>query len=145
MSRFVWPTAETLIRRAERELNLAPQPQQSAPVADTIDRFAELEARLYRYEVSYPALHPVGYDSGGRLAPAKVVLKKVSRRLMWWYVEPRWTVHREMTANLVGFSHEAIEVLRTMSAEIEELRARIGEQEELARPTVAAPTDELGG
>ena len=142
---FIWPSAPTLVRRAERELNVAPMPSAPDALAHTVDRFAELEAKLFTYETSYIGLHPPGYESGGRLAFARRFFKKVSRRLMWWYVEPRWTVHREMTATLVGFAHESIDLLRAMSAEIAEVRTRVGELEALEHQTSTGQSHELSG
>lgn len=137
MPPFVWPSAESLVRRAERELKISPSPQATSTgtASDGADRFTGLEVRLYRYEIGCSGLDPIGYESSGRLAPAKTLFKKVSRRLMWWYVEPRWAVQREMTANLVDFSYEAINVMRSMSAEMADLQARLNEQEEIARAT----------
>ena len=112
-------------------------------VPDTVDRFAELAVRLLAYESGYVGLHPPGYESGGRLAPVRRFVKKVSRRLMWWYVEPRWTVHREMTANLAGFNHAAIDLARSIAEELEELRARVADLEGLSRP-LASPSHFVG-
>lgn len=141
-SSFVWPSASTLVRRAERELNLPP-----LPVAEvkTVDRFAALEANLFRYESSYIGLHPPGYESTGRFASGRRLFKKVIRRLTWWYVEPRWTVQREMTAALVEYSRESIDLLRAMSAEVSEVRTRVQELESLLSNTVPGRASELSG
>lgn len=128
-STFVWPSAPILVLRAERELKVAPHAHQSI---ESAARFAELETWLFRYEQGYGALVPPGFESAGRLAAAKRFAKKVTRRFVWWYVEPRWTVHREMTGNLAGFGHTSMDMLRSMSTELDLLRLRVAELEDQA-------------
>ncbi len=129
---FVWPSASTLVRRAEQSLEIVrpigPAAAQLAPVAPTIAvDIASLESRLVAIERGYWTLVPPGFESGGRLASVKRLFKRVSRRFMWWYVEPRWIVQRELTAEFAGFSASTIEAMRLMSVEMDGLRARIDE------------------
>lgn len=144
-STFVWPSASTLVRRAERELNLPPSPVASVTHAAAVDQFAEMEAFLRRYEGSSIGLHPPGYEAAGRFVGVKVLIKKISRRLMWWYVEPRWTVQRDMTSALVGYARESIDTMRLMTAEIVEVRARVDELEALMRQATAGQAIERAG
>lgn len=124
-STIAWPSASTLIARAETSLGilrLATIPATTDARPQAID-LGDLEARLLRLEACYHALVPPGYESAGPFAPVKRLMKRTTRRLMWWYVEPRWDVQRHATAELAGFLHASIDALRLVSADVQELRA----------------------
>ena len=125
---FAWPSAATLVARAETALGVAPR---QLGLADAVTSptarasIGDLELHLVRLESFYHALVPPGFESGGRLAVLKRFLKKATRRLMWWYVEPRWDVQRQATAELAGFVQATIEMMRSMSEDLRDLRARV--------------------
>ena len=126
-----WPSAKTLVRRAERSLHVEGLPgSRSGRRVPAPEAIVELEHRLHRFEHVYASLVPPGFESAGRLAPLKRLFKRVTRRFVWWYVEPRWTMQREATAELVGFARTSIQVTHAISAELLELRSIVHELEQ---------------
>jgi hypothetical protein len=134
---FAWPSALTLILRAEQALQIT-RPS-SRPVAAPVPMrrpvdLGALEVHLVEFERTYHALVPPGFASHGRLAAAKSVVKRATRKFVWWYVEPRWDVQRQATADLAAFLHSSIGVLREVSVEVEELQARVDAMERIQSP-----------
>jgi len=129
---FVWPSASTLVRRAERSLNIVrsvPPATEPAAGALSVETLADLEARMIRFEQGYWSLVPPGFESAGRLASGKRFMKRVVRKVVWWYVEPRWAIQRDVTADLAGFATSSIQVMRAMSAELHDLRSKVDQME----------------
>lgn len=129
LSCIAWPSASTLVDRAERSLNIVRPAAhtQAGGSSSALQILADMETRLLRLEQGYSALVPTGFETAGRFAFMKRFVKKVTRRLVWWYVEPRWTVQREITADLASFARSSIQVSRTMSRELQELQSTIAE------------------
>ena len=135
---FAWPNASTLILRAERALQIVrpfPKPATTPPPTRPPVDLGSLEGHLVDFERTYHALVPPGFASTGRLAPAKTFVKRATRKFVWWYVEPRWDVQRQATADLAAFLHSSIGVLREVSAEVEALRARVDVMERIQSPS----------
>lgn len=132
MTSFVWPSASILVHRAERSLNIvrtfSPAPE-AASSALSVEKLADLEARVIRFEQGYWSLVPPGFESAGRLASVKRFMKRVVRKVVWWYVEPRWAVQRDVTAELAGFASSSIQAMQAMSIELHDLRSRVDEME----------------
>ena len=125
------PSADALVRRAEEVLGIDRSSTGAAVSAPDTPRgmLADLDRRLAGIERGYWALVPPGYESLGRATRVKRFFKQVIRRSVWWYVEPRWTVQRELTAELAGIVQVSIHTMRAMSDELETLRSRVGQLE----------------
>jgi hypothetical protein len=55
----------------------------------------------------------------GRLA---YFTKRVSRRLIAWYIEPRWAIQREFNAESARFATDTVEAIRLLRREIEDVQ-----------------------
>jgi hypothetical protein len=124
---FVWPSASALVRRAEQRLNVA---RPVAPITVAAGSLAEMRHRLTKFEQGHHSLVPTGYESTGRASLIKRTLKKFIRPLMWWYVEPRWIVQRDLTADLAAFASASILAMDEMVAELHSLRLQVHELEQ---------------
>jgi len=133
---FAWPASSVLVERAERSLGIVRSPGlfEAADVA-AMHGIPEMEARLVKVDSELSAIVPTGFESAGSLAFLKRTMKKVSRRLMWWYVEPRWIVQREINVELAAITHLSVQALAELSLTTASLQARIEEMERAARGT----------
>jgi hypothetical protein len=123
---FVWPEASTLVQRAERSLNIV----RAVPLDAVAERsIADMRLRMTKLEQGYHSLVPPGYESGRRLGGVKRTLKKLVRPLMWWYVEPRWIVQQDLTADLAAFASSSIRVTEEVLVELRTLRSRVQDLE----------------
>lgn len=137
-ARFVWPASAVLIERAERSLGIERSSSQFGAVGVTaMPGIPEMEARLVEVDRCLPAIVPTGFESAGPLAFLKRSTKKITRRLMWWYVEPRWIVQREINVELAAVTRLSVQALGELSLTTQALQARI---EELERAARGAPT-----
>ena len=126
--KFSWPRESILIERAERALNIVRPTAPRLPAAVTVEQaIAEMVSRLGALEESSRGVVPPGYESGGHLVGLKRLLKKVSRRLVWWYVEPRWTVQREITTELTAFARSSIQANQALAAQVESLQSKVAD------------------
>ena len=127
---ITWPSETLLVQRAERYLNV-PRASSGALVAAAplIQAIEAMEARWRALADGPRDLVPTGFESSGALAPLKRFVKKVTRRLVWWYVEPRWTVQRRLTEDLIAFTHASVQANLAIGTELEILRARVSEIE----------------
>lgn len=124
---FAWPAASVLVQRAEQSLKIVrPLP----PTTLAASSLTDMHIRLAKLEHGYHLLVPPGYESGGRMASLKRAMKKIARPLMWWYVEPRWIVQRDLTADLASFVSSSIRATDEMVAELRVLRSKVHELEQ---------------
>lgn len=123
-----WPDESTLVERAERSLNVVrPSPPHHLAPFKSSHAISEMEERLNALQRGAVGLVPAGFESVGPFAPLKRLLKKVTRRLVWWYVEPRWVIQREINAELAAFVQASIQANLSMSAELEALQSRMAD------------------
>ena len=125
---IAWPSETLLVQRAERSVNAAratAAPQ--IPAVSLIQSIEDMEARLRSLTHGPHDLVPPGFDSAGTLGPLKRFAKKVTRRLVWWYVEPRWTVQRQLTQELAAFAKASVQASLVISAELEILRSQVSD------------------
>ena len=126
--KFSWPRESILIERAERALNIVRPTAPRLPAAVTVEQaIAEMVSRLGALEEGSRGVVPPGYESGGHLVGLKRLLKKVSRRLVWWYVEPRWTVQREITTELTAFARSSMQANQALAAQVESLQSKVAD------------------
>lgn len=97
------------------------------PAVSLIQSIEDMEARLRSLNHGPHDLVPPGFDSAGTLGPLKRFAKKVTRRLVWWYVEPRWTVQRQLTQELAAFAKASVQASLVISAELEILRSQVSD------------------
>lgn len=89
--------------------------------------WSELASRVASLEQATKSLVPPGFESFGRFAGVKRNSKRVIRRLVWWYVEPRWEVQRALAADSAAIARLLLGVAEQMTAELDELRDLIDE------------------
>jgi hypothetical protein len=134
---FSWPSASTLVMRAEQSLGVVrPVLAQEAQANGLALNLADMHARLLRFEQGYWSLVPPGFDSVGRLTPLKRFFKKLTRRGMWWYVEPRWIIQRDLMAELAGFAVATMKSVQELSTDLDVLRSRLDQMERPSQGSV---------
>ncbi len=114
---------EQRLRAAHVQLN----PSSGAGLLDTVEgRHSTVDSARLRAEIlrrnwlvhTPPALvRQPGLR--GRLA---YFTKRVSRRLIAWYVEPRWAIQREFNAESARFATDMVEAIRLLRREIEDVQ-----------------------
>lgn len=82
-----------------------------------------------------PPDNPAGRSLRGRLGHE---VRRISRRLVGWYVEPRLVAQREIDAELARFATDTAAALHQMQSEIERLGSVI---ERLHRDLASARSD----
>jgi len=125
---FEWPTSRVLIRRAERSLNVSAKSDRRAvgPIAESVI-CADLSSRLDVVDQTITRLVAPGYESSGRFVRLKRDMKRVIRRTVWWYVEPRWDVQRALTSDLATIARGSLNLVEQMTLEIQDLRDLVDE------------------
>lgn len=113
---------EQRLRSAQLQLN----PSSGASLLDTVERrHSAIESAAIRAEIlhSHWLVHPpmLVRQPGlrGRLA---FFTKRVCRRLIAWYVEPKWAIQREFNAEAARFATDTVEAIRLLRREIEDVQ-----------------------
>lgn len=124
---IMWPAESLLVQRAERSLGIVPKSTQHAVAVTLFEAIEDMAARLAALDQAACGLVPAGFESTGRLAFLKRFTKKVSRRLVWWYVEPRWIIQRQLADELAAFAKASVQANLAIGAELETLRSEIAD------------------
>lgn len=115
-------SADVLVQRVEqllgaidaRDVSLVPQDGTAAPTVD-----GPIHAmRLIQREMHPPDLSAPG-SRGGRVG---TFVKRVVRKLISWYVEPRWVLQQQLDGENVEFASRAYNSICRIEAELDELR-----------------------
>jgi len=123
---ITWPSESVLVQRAERSLNIVRAPLEGQRVeVPFVQAIESMEAHLRLLEQGPGQLVPTGFESAGSLSFLKQFMKKVTRRLVWWYVEPRWTVQQQLTQELAAFARASVQANLALSLELDALRLQV--------------------
>jgi hypothetical protein len=104
---------------------------------------ASLTVRARRLHEMWWSVAPPDNPSGGGLrGRAGHEVRRITRRLVGWYVEPRLVAQREIDAEIARFATETAATLHRLQTEIERLGSVI---DRLQRETTRAHTDRNDG
>lgn len=79
----------------------------------------------------------------GPLGPFKRLVKTLTRKLVWWYVEPRWRIQRDFDTHAAHFASAVTNELGRLSAELDHMRQHHREQQLRLAVQVIGAYDQL--
>jgi hypothetical protein len=111
------------LRSAEVQINPSP----AARLLDTVEqRHSAIDSAALRAEILHnhwlALTPPMLVRQPGLRGRCAYFTKRVSRRLIAWYVEPRWAIQREFNAESARSATDMVEAIRLLRREIEDVQ-----------------------